>query len=297
MTQPAGWYDDPQDPTNLRYFDGILWTDRVVPRTSPTAAASTIGRSTSPYAATPPATSGASPWGSAPVAPPGSAGRPYDAGNPYANPQHEPYGAPPPGYGYAAAPQLGWRPSGPVTPDGVPLAEWWQRLLAYLLDALILLLITLTATISWWLPIGQSYVDLFRQVTRSSSGAVSQRALDLITEQVAAAMVPMTLIELGIFVVYQVFFLTRSGATPGKMVLGIRVRRSGRPGPLTVLEALRRLALHIGLTLVTLVPFIGLLGNLVSILDPMWLLWDPRRQTLHDKVGDTLVEVKPKPLR
>ena len=26
MSAPSGWYDDPQDPTHLRYWDGVLWT-------------------------------------------------------------------------------------------------------------------------------------------------------------------------------------------------------------------------------------------------------------------------------
>ncbi|MGO4244520.1 DUF2510 domain-containing protein, partial [Janibacter sp. RAF20_2_2] len=28
----AGWYDDPEDETQLRYFDGIIWSERTVPR-------------------------------------------------------------------------------------------------------------------------------------------------------------------------------------------------------------------------------------------------------------------------
>ena len=29
---PASWYDDPNDPTQLRWWDGSEWTDHVVPR-------------------------------------------------------------------------------------------------------------------------------------------------------------------------------------------------------------------------------------------------------------------------
>lgn len=36
MTQrPSGWYDDPKDPTQLRYWDGILWSDRTMPKLAP----------------------------------------------------------------------------------------------------------------------------------------------------------------------------------------------------------------------------------------------------------------------
>ena len=41
------------------------------------------------------------------------------------------------------------------------------------------------------------------------------------------------------------------------------------------------------------VPIIGSITGLVSYLDEAWLLWDQRRQCLHDKIADTVVEQKP----
>jgi hypothetical protein len=35
MTAPAGWYPDPHDPTQRRYWDGASWTDRLVPADLP----------------------------------------------------------------------------------------------------------------------------------------------------------------------------------------------------------------------------------------------------------------------
>lgn len=36
MTERAsGWYDDPEDDTRLRYWDGILWSDRTMPKLRP----------------------------------------------------------------------------------------------------------------------------------------------------------------------------------------------------------------------------------------------------------------------
>ena len=35
MSAPSGWYDDPQDPTHLRYWDGVLWTDHRTPKAPP----------------------------------------------------------------------------------------------------------------------------------------------------------------------------------------------------------------------------------------------------------------------
>ena len=36
----------------------------------------------------------------------------------------------------------------------------------------------------------------------------------------------------------------------------------------------------------------GLAGFFLSVLDPAWLLWDPKRQALHDKVAETVVVLK-----
>ena len=42
MSTPTGpgWYDDPQDAAQLRYFDGVVWTAHTTPRsTRPTGQA------------------------------------------------------------------------------------------------------------------------------------------------------------------------------------------------------------------------------------------------------------------
>ena len=31
----AGWYDDPEDESQLRYFDGVVWSQHRVPRRAP----------------------------------------------------------------------------------------------------------------------------------------------------------------------------------------------------------------------------------------------------------------------
>ena len=37
------------------------------------------------------------------------------------------------------------------------------------------------------------------------------------------------------------------------------------------------------------VPLLSIAASMLNILDPAWLLWDARRQALHDKVADTVV--------
>ena len=101
--------------------------------------------------------------------------------------------------------------------------------------------------------------------------------------------VPIAVISVLVSLVYQTVFLTTRGATPGKMVVGTVVRRVGGPGKLTVVDALKRQLIDIATTIGSLVPLLGLFAPVVRFLDPAWLLWDPKRQCLHDKVADTVV--------
>ena len=39
----------------------------------------------------------------------------------------------------------------------------------------------------------------------------------------------------------------------------------------------------------TLVPLVPLAGSIYGLLDTLWLLWDRRRQCLHDKAAHTVV--------
>jgi hypothetical protein len=53
-TTPPGWYRDPRTPGQLRYFDGVAWTDHVSPE-APAAVA------VQPWAAFPPTASSTAP--------------------------------------------------------------------------------------------------------------------------------------------------------------------------------------------------------------------------------------------
>lgn len=275
MSQPSGWYDDPQNPANLRYWDGVLWSDHVVPKQAapPQPAPQPLGPTDSPSAA--------APWSTPP--------QPMAPGT---------CSAPPTNYGYGAAPELStWAPMGRVTTDGRSIAEPWQRLLAAILDNLILGIVTAAITFPLWRDFVAAYVRWIQDLVNNPTAPEPDMAevTTMVQDTLGPNILWITLITLGISLVYQTFFLVRSGATPGKMALRIRVRRTARPGPLTVAEALRRQALDVGLQVLGAVPVISLLTPMVSILDKLWLLWDPRRQTLHDKIADTVVEQTPKP--
>lgn len=276
MTQPSGWYDDPHDPTHLRYFDGVIWTENRAPKASPTVAQSTIGLAQAQAESQAQAqTRAGSPGG-----PP--ADQPYGQQSPYG--QQPPYGQMPPQGGYGVT--LG----GMTTPDGVPLASWGQRAGAYVLDYLILGVVTAVLGGYFLYRFFQWYVgvigDIVRQSANGATPVIDQAAL---TSQLLGYLWPYLVIAVVTQIVYNTLFLTKKGATPGKMALGLAVRRRDRPGHLSVVDALKRQALPVGCTLLSLIPVLGTIVSILPLLDVLWPLWDGKRQALHDKIADTNV--------
>lgn len=49
---PAGWYADPHDPGQQRWWDGVVWTDHTQPSVAPEAAGPASGATTWPAAGT-----------------------------------------------------------------------------------------------------------------------------------------------------------------------------------------------------------------------------------------------------
>ncbi|RFS84717.1 RDD family protein [Actinomadura spongiicola] len=88
------------------------------------------------------------------------------------------------------------------------------------------------------------------------------------------------------------------GQTLGKKAAGIRLVKASDYSAVTWGQALGRQAFVYVITIVSsvlnlLVPAAAILG-LVGLLDLAWILWDKRRQALHDKVaGTVLVKAAP----
>ena len=41
--------------------------------------------------------------------------------------------------------------------------------------------------------------------------------------------------------------------------------------------------------LVSIIPYVGTLGSVYSLLDYLWPLWDDKKQAIHDKIAKTNV--------
>ncbi|MFP3901849.1 MAG: RDD family protein [Acidimicrobiia bacterium] len=180
----------------------------------------------------PPGQGGAQGYGQPGSGAPGY-GPPGGPGAPGHGPQYgSPYGAPG-GYAYG------------------PLAEWGQRVVAYLIDAAILV---------------AGYIAVF--ILAAIFGAVAD-ALGVLVGLVGY-------LAVAVASFYFLYLNGSVGQSPGKRLIGIKVigERSGQPigGGLGIVRGLAHIV-----------------DSLVCYLGWLWPLWDDRNQTLADKIMSTVV--------
>jgi len=188
---------------------------------------------------------------------------------------------------YAAAQQVYGAPGqAATTPDGVPLSGWWWRVLAVIIDTVILSAVMVAIAFPWISDVISTYGDWLDEALSSSSGSVDTRQLQ---EDIARPLLIIGAINIALGFVYNVGFLMWKQATPGKLVLGLRVRLRETPGPMPLGTVLTRWAGQYAVGILGLVPFVGSIGGLYSILNYLWPLWDAKKQALHDKVAKTNV--------
>ncbi|MFI0796744.1 RDD family protein [Micromonospora rubida] len=224
------------------------------------------------------------PQGYAVPAQPGPTG--YAPPGAFAGPPPSPGWTGPPGYapppGWAPPPRPGFAPV-PVAPNGQPLASFGDRLLAYLIDSavsgLVAMVLFLPIIMIFWFRM----LDEFTR-TNPDGTLVEPDPSTFMTD----LMLPLLLAELGLFVLmlglywlYHVEYLRRTGQTLGKKVMKLRVVPLDPNGTLDRGTAGRRY----------LVQFVGaMFVPGLSYVDGLWQLWDkPWQQCLHDKFARTVV--------
>lgn len=201
-------------------------------------------------------------------------------------PQPGPYAAPPGGYPrpgpYAGMP--GYPPPAPgmpppgMSPRGLPLASFGDRLLAVLIDGAVLI----AASMVFIVP---AFIVFFRMVLPDLTTTADGRAT---SDPFTNFLIPMLVLQGVIFVVafalsyvYQVEMMFKTGQTIGKRVMRIQVVPLDPAATLNRTAAAKRWAAYqIG----------GAVIPVFSYLDGLWQLWDkPWQQCLHDKFAGTIV--------
>jgi uncharacterized RDD family membrane protein YckC len=289
---PGGWYADPVDPARERYWDGWQWS-----------------RNTRPRESQPPAAAGGRPTGYAPPGPTVPPGPPPVSGYPaqtpggyapgptpggYA-PGSTPGGYAPPPPGYPVAPGYGYPPVPvPATADGVPLAGWWWRVLAMVIDNVLLSAVVTILAAPVWLPIYEAFAAYFQAVVEAAqAGAAAPPVMDPNQLVPVRAQVILTALSVGLGLAYHAGFLRWKGATLGKLACRLRVvpvDQGRHPGPLSWGAVITRAAIWV-------LPGVSSLLALFTVVDALFPLWQPKRQALHDLAAKTQVVRRGGPTR
>jgi len=296
---PGGWYPDPLDQGRQRYWDGWQWS-----RTTREVEAPQGRQQPSP------APYGQPYGGGHPTQLPPGSEHPYgqppqpgqDGQSPGRYPQDPaqagqyPQGQYPQGQ-YPQAPypqgQYGQPAYGSGTPgiaavrtaDGVRLAGWWWRVLAVLIDWVIVSIVAAIPAIPIYARLFDALAVVFAdamEAARNGQQAPVPSASSLIS---ASDQLLLTFITVGVAFVFQLVFLRWKAATPGKLICGLRVvpvDQGRNREPLSWNAVLARTAVWV------LPNAYGLL-LIVKVLDSLFPLWQPKRQALHDLAAKTQV--------
>jgi uncharacterized RDD family membrane protein YckC len=292
MSQQAGWYDDPENADNLRYWDGVQWTNHISPKQKPDL--DRAGQASQPGWAAPGAGAGQGQQPGGPSA--GQEGGYGQPGGPFAGQGF--------GHAYGQQPaqqqgqnpwagQTGQQPYQPMpggfgaqddarsrTPDGQPLAGWWHRVGARLIDGALLLVVAFVL-----LPlVAPGLMSDMMTWTMETDDPFAPLPADIMDRQLR------WVLSIGVVgLVYEIVLVTLLGGTLGKLATGLRVRLREEPGKVGWGPSAIRALVYQGPGLLgNLSPVLGFL-SLFTIVDVLWPLWDGKRQALHDKAARTNV--------
>ena len=289
---PGGWYPDPIDAGQERYWDGWQWSRNTRPRATP----------------------GLNPWGQPydSQQPPGSSQslgsqQPYGGQRPDQQYGGQQYGAQqpsqqygdqqpaPPGYGpnqpapYRAAP-LGGSAQAAYTADGVPLSGWWWRALAVCLDWLFVsILVAIPAFPIYQRMVGAMTAYLEEVFRATQAGQPAPPQLDPTTLLSRSDQLALLAIQIGVALLFHIAFLRWKGATPGKLICRLKVvpvDQGQSPEPLAWGSVVVR-------AMIWVLPGISAYLMLFRALDVLFPLWQPKRQALHDLAARTQVIRRP----
>jgi uncharacterized RDD family membrane protein YckC len=198
----------------------------------------------------------------------------------YAQPGY-PQGYAQPGYPQGYAPPPGYAAPKPTAPGGQPLAEFSDRLVAAIIDGLIVGGIYAVIIIPAYLILIFSLLPSTTVVNGQNVGPTDAEVAGVLF-LFFGIFVLVFLFALVVSYVYEVEFMLRNrGQTFGKRIMKIQVVPFDPAQPLTRGICFKRFLVH--RVAATLIPAF-------SWVDGLWQLWDqPYRQCLHDKYAKTVV--------
>ncbi|MGH9196424.1 MAG: RDD family protein [Acidimicrobiia bacterium] len=163
---------------------------------------------------------------------------------------------------------------GGMTPQAPALAEWWKRLVAIIIDVLI---IGIPSNIIGGILFSGLFASMgprYNPATQRFEGGGGLAGL-------FAAQGALILMSLVLSAAYFIYLHSSRGQTVGKMAMKIKVVDADTGGLIDYGRAFVRWVIPQALTYLTC--------GIGALINGLWPLWDPRRQTWHDKAARTLV--------
>ena len=252
---PMGWYPDPAGSPQERYWDGSAWTHNLRPAEQFQAAQPLPGGHLSAQ----------------PQYGYSGASQQY-AGNPYGG-----------SYGGAPANYATGQSNSPTTADGVPLAGWWWRVLASVIDSFVLGVVAQIVQLPFAGALSEGLLLWFEDFAIAIESGSTDFASPLdpqygISGPLVGIMVATNLVTF----LYGFLLLRYKGATLGHMACGLRVvpTDQGRaPEGLSWGQAGLR---HFMYMFIGLVPIVNIVNYLMAA-------FSDKRQTWHDMIAKTQV--------
>lgn len=201
--------------------------------------------------------------------------QPQQPGQPYAPfPQQAAgYGYPQGGYPQAGYPQGGYPQGAPAMQQRPPLAGWWSRVAAQLIDGLLLGLIPFAFMIVGIIMVVMSYADCVDSTTNAVDSTCEPSTGAIGTGMALMVIGGLLGFGLGLWMLYR---QGKTGQTVGKKMMNIAVVRERDGQPTGFGMAFVRNLAHI-------------LDSLPFNLGYLWPLWDDKNQTWADKMVGTVV--------
>jgi uncharacterized RDD family membrane protein YckC len=198
-----------------------------------------------------------------------------------------PQAAPPTGSGWTPPPAVpvagaGWSayaqtttgPGGPA--PGWEYAGFWIRAVAYVLDGIILGIVT---TVLWFVVIAVAGAIGFGAAATSGVGAdgtLTESEVAVIGVGIFAAIMFLVVMTLVVTVLYFVLFWVKRGGTLGQTLLGMRIAREADGAPIGWGTAIVRYVMM-------------LISFWIFYLGVIWVAFEPRKRGWHDMVAGTVV--------
>lgn len=157
---------------------------------------------------------------------------------------------------------------------GLPFALWGDRALAALIDGALVMAGIIVLYI---------IILVIGGVGSAALGAISDDAAGFGMSATCCVFIVLPPVAAFIVGLYnKVYLISQRGFSIGQGVMGLKVVM-GDGGPVQMSTAVLRLLVQMGLGVVPI------LGMVLAVVNLLWPLWDPQKQTLHDKAVGTFV--------